>query len=70
MEGSVKSHPYVPTDLYLPDFVPGALSQSTILAVYGISSLVLVSLIWALSGNAYCFSFSVYYLVNFSREGS
>ncbi|CAA0842429.1 Probable 3-beta-hydroxysteroid-Delta(8)-Delta(7)-isomerase [Striga hermonthica] len=43
-------HPYVPRDLKLPGFVPGFLSQSTILAVYGISSLLVVSFMWILSG--------------------
>lgn len=44
-------HPYVPKDLNLPDYVPVLLSQSTILGVYGISSLLVVSFIWILSGN-------------------
>uniref|UniRef100_A0A5B7BX71 Putative 3-beta-hydroxysteroid-Delta(8),Delta(7)-isomerase n=1 Tax=Davidia involucrata TaxID=16924 RepID=A0A5B7BX71_DAVIN len=44
-------HPYVPRDLHLPDFVPGFLSQSTILAVYGLSSLLVVSFVWFLSGS-------------------
>ncbi|XP_042491945.1 probable 3-beta-hydroxysteroid-Delta(8),Delta(7)-isomerase [Macadamia integrifolia] len=44
------NHPYVPRDLNLPDFVPGFLSQSTILSVYGVSSLLVVSLIWFISG--------------------
>ncbi|KDP37445.1 hypothetical protein JCGZ_08286 [Jatropha curcas] len=43
-------HPYVPRDLKLPDYVPVLLPQSTILSVYGISSLVVVSLVWILSG--------------------
>ncbi|KAF8378086.1 hypothetical protein HHK36_029422 [Tetracentron sinense] len=47
------THPYVPTDLNLPDFVPGFLSQSTIIGVYGVSSLLVVSLIWILSGRAF-----------------
>jgi len=50
MEGLNQHHPYVPKDLDLPGFVPGFLSQSTILAVYGLSSLVIVSLVWFLSG--------------------
>ncbi|KAK6925635.1 hypothetical protein RJ641_007354 [Dillenia turbinata] len=45
-------HPYVPRDLYLEDYVPVSLSQSTILAVYGASSLLLVSIIWFLSGRS------------------
>ncbi|OVA01973.1 Emopamil-binding [Macleaya cordata] len=47
---SSSSHPYVPTDLHLPDFVPGFLSQSTILGVFGTSSLLVVSIIWIISG--------------------
>ncbi|GFQ05982.1 probable 3-beta-hydroxysteroid-delta(8) delta(7)-isomerase [Phtheirospermum japonicum] len=43
-------HPYVPRDLKLPGYVPGFLSQSTILAVYGISSLLVVSFMWIFSG--------------------
>lgn len=50
MEGLNQHHPYVPKDLDLPGFVPGFLSQSTILAVYGLSSLLVVSLVWFLSG--------------------
>ncbi|KAB1201693.1 putative 3-beta-hydroxysteroid-Delta(8),Delta(7)-isomerase [Morella rubra] len=50
MEGSVQEHPYVPRDLKLPGFVPCLLSQSNIVGVYGISSLLVVSLIWLLSG--------------------
>ncbi|KAL3616286.1 hypothetical protein CASFOL_039676 [Castilleja foliolosa] len=44
------NHPYVPRDLILPGYVPGFLSQSTILAVYGISSLLVISFMWILSG--------------------
>ncbi|EEF50147.1 probable 3-beta-hydroxysteroid-Delta(8),Delta(7)-isomerase [Ricinus communis] len=50
MEG--QAHPYVPTDLKLEDYVPVFLSQSTILAVFGTSSLVLVSLVWFISGSS------------------
>ncbi|KAK6145168.1 hypothetical protein DH2020_021988 [Rehmannia glutinosa] len=46
-------HPYVPRDLKLPGYVPGFLSQSTILAVYGISSVLVVSFMWILSGKEY-----------------
>ncbi|KAL6555556.1 hypothetical protein OROHE_007228 [Orobanche hederae] len=49
MPGDV-DHPYVPRDLKLPGYVPGFLSQSTILAVYSISSLLVVSFMWILSG--------------------
>ncbi|THF98905.1 hypothetical protein TEA_022112 [Camellia sinensis var. sinensis] len=43
-------HPYVPKDLNLAGFVPGFLSQSTILTVFGFSSLLVFSLVWFLSG--------------------
>nr|DAD34035.1 TPA_asm: hypothetical protein HUJ06_004675 [Nelumbo nucifera] len=52
MAGIDTSHPYVPRDLHLPDFVPGFLPQSTILAVYGLSSFLVVSLVWLISGRA------------------
>uniref|UniRef100_A0A2C9UW69 EXPERA domain-containing protein n=1 Tax=Manihot esculenta TaxID=3983 RepID=A0A2C9UW69_MANES len=51
MEG--QPHPYVPRDLKLPDYVPVVLSQSTIVGVYAISSFVVVSLVWILSGKEY-----------------
>ncbi|KAE8125120.1 hypothetical protein FH972_019955 [Carpinus fangiana] len=51
MEASVE-HPYVPRDLKLPGFVPCSLSQSAILLVYGVSSLLVVSLVWLLSGRS------------------
>lgn len=54
MEG--QPHPYVPRDLKLPDYVPVVLSQSTIVGVYAISSFVVVSLVWILSGNLTVFS--------------
>ncbi|GAB4851079.1 hypothetical protein Ancab_030377 [Ancistrocladus abbreviatus] len=44
------SHPYVPRDLNLPGFVPGFLSQSTILGGFGIASAAVISFIWFLSG--------------------
>ncbi|KAL5732341.1 hypothetical protein ACOSP7_031683 [Xanthoceras sorbifolium] len=44
------AHPYMPRDLNLLDYVPNSLSQSTILAVFGLSSFVVVSLIWLISG--------------------
>ncbi|KAE8125121.1 hypothetical protein FH972_019956 [Carpinus fangiana] len=49
MEASVE-HPYVPRDLKLLGFVPCSLSQSAILLIYGVSSLLVVSLVWPLSG--------------------
>uniref|UniRef100_A0A6N2MLM1 EXPERA domain-containing protein n=1 Tax=Salix viminalis TaxID=40686 RepID=A0A6N2MLM1_SALVM len=48
MEG--QPHPYAPTDLKLPGYAPNFLTQSTIVSVYGLSSLLVVSLIWILSG--------------------
>ncbi|XP_059646629.1 probable 3-beta-hydroxysteroid-Delta(8),Delta(7)-isomerase [Cornus florida] len=51
MEGAQSQpHPYVPRDLNLPDYVPVVLSQSTIVGVYGLSSLLIVFLVWLLSG--------------------
>uniref|UniRef100_F6GU45 EXPERA domain-containing protein n=2 Tax=Vitis vinifera TaxID=29760 RepID=F6GU45_VITVI len=50
MEGAPQSHPYVPKDLKLPGYVPVVLSQSTIVGVYGLSSLLVVSVIWIISG--------------------
>ncbi|KAL5555829.1 hypothetical protein UlMin_038065 [Ulmus minor] len=55
MEGSQSeqySHPYVPRDLKLEGFAPIVLSQSTILGVYLSASLLVVSLVWILSGRA------------------
>ncbi|KAM7269660.1 hypothetical protein ACFE04_025157 [Oxalis oulophora] len=46
----MSDHPYVPRDLKLIDYVPVSLSQSTILTVYIGASILLVSLIWILSG--------------------
>jgi len=43
-------HPYIPKELNLPGYVAVVLSQSTILGVYGLISLFVVSLIWLLSG--------------------
>ncbi|OMP08392.1 Emopamil-binding protein [Corchorus olitorius] len=45
-------HPYIPRDLKLPDYVPVSLPQSTILAVYGLASLLVVSLVWLFSGGS------------------
>ncbi|KAJ4826066.1 hypothetical protein Tsubulata_000730 [Turnera subulata] len=50
MEG--QPHPYVPRDLQLPGYVPVSLSQSTILSVYGVASVLVVSLVWILSGRS------------------
>ncbi|KAG5521606.1 hypothetical protein RHGRI_033986 [Rhododendron griersonianum] len=51
MEGlnQTHPHPYVPVDLDLPGFVPGFLPQSTILGVFVLASLLVVSLVWFLS---------------------
>ncbi|KAE9454301.1 hypothetical protein C3L33_13807, partial [Rhododendron williamsianum] len=53
MEGlnQTHPHPYVPVDLDLPGFVPGFLPQSTILGVFVLASLLVVSLVWFLSGD-------------------
>jgi high-affinity Fe2+/Pb2+ permease len=48
MEG--QPHPYAPRDLKLPGYVPNFLTQSTIVGVYLLTSLLVVSLIWILSG--------------------
>lgn len=45
-----ESHPYVPRDLILRDYVPGLLSQSTIVGVYAVSSILLVLFIWIVPG--------------------
>uniref|UniRef100_A0A2P2JJ56 Uncharacterized protein MANES_12G130500 n=2 Tax=Rhizophora mucronata TaxID=61149 RepID=A0A2P2JJ56_RHIMU len=45
-------HPYVPRDMELKEYVPGKLSQSTILSVYGLSSLLVISLVWLFSGRS------------------
>ncbi|RZC43723.1 hypothetical protein C5167_036667 [Papaver somniferum] len=44
------SHPYVPQDLILEDYVPVSLAQSTIVGVYGIASVLVASFIWLVSG--------------------
>lgn len=43
-------HPYIPREMKLPGFVPGVLSQLTILAVYGCASVLVASSMWILSG--------------------
>ncbi|KAI3782635.1 hypothetical protein L2E82_12688 [Cichorium intybus] len=50
VQSSEASHPFIPTDLILPDYVPIILSQSTILGVYGCASLLVVSFVWILAG--------------------
>ncbi|KAJ9180492.1 hypothetical protein P3X46_008724 [Hevea brasiliensis] len=42
----------MPRDLKLPDYAPAPLSLSTIFSVFGISSLVVVSFVWILSGRS------------------
>ncbi|CAK7336010.1 unnamed protein product [Dovyalis caffra] len=51
MEG--QPHPYAPTDLKLLGYVPNFLTQSTIVSVYLLASLLVVSLIWIVSGKEY-----------------
>ncbi|XWS33051.1 hypothetical protein CRYUN_Cryun22dG0044800 [Craigia yunnanensis] len=46
-------HPYVPRDLQLPGYVPLSLSQSTIIIVFGLSSRLVVSLVWLFSGRSH-----------------
>ncbi|XP_024967296.1 probable 3-beta-hydroxysteroid-Delta(8),Delta(7)-isomerase [Cynara cardunculus var. scolymus] len=50
IQASESIHPFIPKDLILPDYVPIILSQSTILAVYGCASFLVVSFIWILAG--------------------
>lgn len=50
-------HPFVPRDLKLPGYVPGVLPMSTIVSVYGIASLLVVSFMWILSGDTLCLMF-------------
>ncbi|WCJ18614.1 3-beta-hydroxysteroid-Delta(8) Delta(7)-isomerase [Euphorbia peplus] len=45
-------HPYVPRDLILVDYVPGFLSQSTIVGIYGLTSVLLALLVWFFSGRS------------------
>ncbi|XP_074281148.1 putative 3-beta-hydroxysteroid-Delta(8),Delta(7)-isomerase [Silene latifolia] len=44
------AHPYAPTDLSLPGFVPNLLSANTILAVFAVATIIVVSLSWILPG--------------------
>ncbi|XP_022158411.1 probable 3-beta-hydroxysteroid-Delta(8),Delta(7)-isomerase [Momordica charantia] len=43
-------HPYVPADLQLSEYVPVSLPFSTIIGVYFLSSILVTSLVWTLSG--------------------
>lgn len=43
-------HPYIPRDLNLPGYVPLVLSMQTILGVYGIASVLVLTFIWIISG--------------------
>ncbi|XP_050371972.1 probable 3-beta-hydroxysteroid-Delta(8),Delta(7)-isomerase [Argentina anserina] len=54
MEGSdsALNHPYSPQNVKLPGFVPGFLSQVTILGIYGLASLFVVFVTWLISGRA------------------
>ncbi|GAA0139364.1 isomerase [Lithospermum erythrorhizon] len=45
-----EAHPYIPKDLQLSGYVPIGLSQSTIVGVYLLCSVLVVSFIWMLSG--------------------
>ncbi|KAL2321224.1 hypothetical protein Fmac_030193 [Flemingia macrophylla] len=47
---AMEAHPYVPRDLHLPDYAPCFLSMSNIVSVFAFSSLLLVTLIWIVSG--------------------
>ena len=47
-------HPYVPKDLELHGYVPCFLSQSEIVAPYLGVSVVVVALVWILSGLSIC----------------
>ncbi|KAH9621952.1 hypothetical protein KSS87_015591 [Heliosperma pusillum] len=47
------AHPYAPNDLSLPGFVPNLLSANTILAVFAVATVIVVSLAWILPGKEY-----------------
>ncbi|XP_022980063.1 probable 3-beta-hydroxysteroid-Delta(8),Delta(7)-isomerase [Cucurbita maxima] len=49
-ESEAARHPYAPTDLELPGYVPISLPLTTILGVYLLSSLFITLLLWTLSG--------------------
>ncbi|GAB2294862.1 hypothetical protein Dimus_029055 [Dionaea muscipula] len=51
-KNTIYGHPYAPRDLDLPGFVPSLLPKTTILGVYGASSLIVVSLVWLFSGRS------------------
>ncbi|KAK9697981.1 hypothetical protein RND81_08G074500 [Saponaria officinalis] len=40
------AHPYAPKDLSLPGFVPNLLSATTILVVFAVATIIVVSLAW------------------------
>lgn len=50
--GDGEPHPYVPRDLKLPGYVPVSLYQSTIVGVYLLASLLVVSVVWFFSGRS------------------
>lgn len=56
VDGDV-DHPYAPRDLKLSGYVPGFLTMPTIVGVYGITSLFVVSFMWILSGETLCLMF-------------
>lgn len=59
MEVVGAGHPYVPEDLVLHDYVPVFLPQSTIIGVYLISSLLVVSAVGIGSGERIPYPFKL-----------
>ncbi|CAM8952155.1 unnamed protein product [Rhodiola kirilowii] len=45
-------HPYIPADLHLPDYVPNLLPVTTILGTYGTASVIVIALVWLISGRS------------------
>uniref|UniRef100_A0A7N0V811 EXPERA domain-containing protein n=1 Tax=Kalanchoe fedtschenkoi TaxID=63787 RepID=A0A7N0V811_KALFE len=50
--GAAPLHPYIPADLHLPDYVPNLLPWTTILGIYGTASVIVVALVWLISGRS------------------
>ncbi|KAL9223963.1 hypothetical protein vseg_000043 [Gypsophila vaccaria] len=44
------AHPYAPADLSLPGFVPNLLSATTILVVFAVATIIVVSIAWIVPG--------------------
>lgn len=44
------AHPYAPVDLNLPGFVPNQLPTTTILGIFVVASIIVVSLAWTIPG--------------------